>query len=58
MVTIKVIMDIFNLAEDFNIKNGDSNRIIAKTIRLDDIVKNRLTKFSAKVAYQYNFPLN
>ncbi|MEQ3282989.1 hypothetical protein AAA148_05290 [Phocaeicola dorei] len=50
-------MDNFNLVEDFNIKNGDSNRTITKTIRLDDIVKNRLTKFSTKTAYQYSFPL-
>ena len=32
MVTIKIIMDNFNLVEDFNIKNGDSNRTITKTI--------------------------
>ena len=57
MVTIKIIMDNFNLVEDFNIKNGDSNRTITKTIRLDDIVKNRLTKFITKTAYQYSFPL-
>lgn len=30
MVTIKIIMDNFNLVEDFNIKNGDSNRTITK----------------------------
>lgn len=56
MVTIKIIMDNFNLVEDFNIKNGDSNRTITKTIRLDDIVKNRLTKFSTKRHTNIAFP--